>query len=86
MSLYSLNIKPKCYKVVCNLLDSEEDYTFNDLYSDFNIDDYDDKLEIIRQHYRSLDNVKQMIFVFTGEFNDQIKVILDNIHDNISLQ
>ena len=84
MSLYSLNIKPKCYKVVCNLLDSEEDYTFNDLYSDFNIDDYDDKLEIIRQHYRSPNNVKQMIFVFTGEFNDQIKVILDNIHDNIS--
>jgi len=79
MSLYSLNIKPKCYKVACNLLDPEVEYPYESIDTGFDINNYESKLEEIINHYTCPVNAKQMIFLFVGEITSDIKDILDNI-------
>ena len=84
MSLNSLNIKPKCYKVIVNLLDSDSAYEANDFTEDLKLEDNDEILSQMDKYYTSPEHVKQMVFLFVGEFDDSIKNILDGINNNIS--
>ena len=86
MSLYSLNIKPKCYKVVCNLLDPEQDYSYQNHSEEINDSNYLDKLSLVYNNHTTPDNIKQMVFVFVGEYNDDIKIILDNILNSFLIE
>jgi len=84
MSLNSLNIKPKCYKVIVNLLDSESAYEAKDFTEDLKLEDNDEILSQMDRYYTSPEDVKQMVFLFVGEFDDSIKNILDSIDNNTS--
>ena len=79
MSLNSLNIKPKCYKVIVNLLDPDSAYQAKDFTEQLKLDDNEEIISQMNEYYTSPENTKQMVFLFVGEFSDTIKTLLGNI-------
>jgi hypothetical protein len=86
MSLNSLNIKPKCYKVIVNLLDLDSAYQAKDFTEQLKLEDNEEILSQMNEYYTSPDNVKQMVFLFVGDFDDTIKALLGNITNNKSFK
>ena len=81
MSLNSLNIKPKCYKVIVNLLDSNSAYQAKDFTEELKLDNTDEILSQMDKYYTSPENTKQMVFIFVGNFDETIKSLLDTINN-----
>lgn len=84
MSLSTLNTIPKCYKVVCNLLDNDVGVDSRNFDNLINTSNYREKIPELSEYLLGSDNIKHMVFLFVGSYNEDIKQILDKIVDYAS--